>query len=69
MRVLKVPSGYYNVQSMLGAVTRRRGRLGVCGSCLDAPGITDTELVEGAHRSSMEELTTWTIESDKVLVF
>jgi uncharacterized protein involved in oxidation of intracellular sulfur len=65
----KVPSGYYNVQSMLGAVTRRHGRLGVCGSCLDARGITDTELVEGAHRSSMEELTTWTVESDKVLVF
>jgi sulfur relay (sulfurtransferase) complex TusBCD TusD component (DsrE family) len=25
--------------------------------------------LEGVHRSSMEELTNWTIEAEKVLVF
>jgi len=43
--------------------------VGACGSCLDARGITDTELMEGGHRSSMEELTAWTREAEKVLVF
>lgn len=65
----KVPQGHYNVQTMLSAVIRRNGSVGVCGSCMDARGITDTELVEGSHRSSMDELTTWTMDADKVITF
>jgi uncharacterized protein involved in oxidation of intracellular sulfur len=65
----KVPSGYYNVGTMIGAVLRHGGLVGVCGSCIDARGIADSELVEGARRSSMEELTSWTLEAEKVLVF
>ena len=65
----KVPQGYYNVQTMLSAVTRHGGKVGVCGTCMDARGITESELVEGAHRSSLEEWTTWTVEADKVLAF
>lgn len=65
----KVPSGYYNVQTMLGAVVHQKGTIGVCGTCMDARGLAEVELIEGAHRSSMEELTRWTIEADKVLTF
>jgi uncharacterized protein involved in oxidation of intracellular sulfur len=65
----KVPQGYYNVQTMLGAVLRRNASVGVCGSCMDARGISDEDLVEGTHRSSMDELTRWTLEADKVLTF
>ena len=36
----KVPQGYYNVQTMLGAVVRRNAPVGVCGSCKDARGMT-----------------------------
>ena len=65
----KVPQGYYNVQTMLSAVTRRGGRVGVCGSCMEARGIAESELVEGSHKSSLEEWTTWTVEADKALIF
>lgn len=65
----KVPPGFYNVETMLGTVAHRDGAIGVCGSCMDARGITDAKLVEGAHRSSMDELTSWTIEADKVITF
>ena len=65
----KVPSGYYNVETMLRGVTKRGGRVGVCGSCIDARGIGEADLVEGAHRSSMDELTAWTLEVDKVITF
>lgn len=65
----RVPSGYYNVETMLGAVARRGGRIGVCGSCLDARGIGETELVLGAHRGSMDELTGWLLEAEKVVSF
>ena len=65
----KVPSGCYSTQSMLGAVIRNGGAVGVCGSCIDARGITESELAEGARRSTLDELTDWTLEADKVLVF
>ena len=65
----KVPQGYYNVQTMLSAVVRRGGTVGVCGTCMDARGISEAELVEGAHKSSLDEWTAWTVESDKVLTF
>ncbi len=64
-----VPSGYYNVQNMLSAVTRWGGQVGVCGTCMDARGITEVELSEGAGRSTLDELTAWTLKADKVIVF
>lgn len=65
----KVPSGYYKVEDMVGVVTRRDGQVGVCGTCMDARGIAEAELIEGTHRGTLEELTTWTQWADKVLVF
>ncbi|HQR57694.1 MAG TPA: DsrE family protein [Burkholderiaceae bacterium] len=65
----KVPAGFYNLELMLGAVVRHRGVIGVCGSCMDARGIAAEDLVEGSHRSSLDELTQWTTWADKVLVF
>lgn len=65
----KVPTGFYNIGDMLGMVARAGASIGVCGTCLDARGIAETELVEGSHRSTMDELTAWTLEADKVLVF
>ena len=65
----KVPPGYYNIGDMMGMVTRAGGVIGVCGSCIDARGIQDGDLVQGAHRSTMDELTAWTQWADKVIVF
>jgi uncharacterized protein involved in oxidation of intracellular sulfur len=65
----KVPVGYYKVEDMIGMVTRRSGQVGVCGTCMDARGISEAELVEGSHRGTLEELTTWTQWADKVLIF
>ena len=65
----KVPQGYYNLELMLRSVTQRGGVIGVCGTCMDARGITDDELAAGCHRSTMDELTEWTRRADQVLVF
>ena len=65
----KVPQGYYNLADMLTMVSRRGGQIGACGTCIDARGIVDGELVEGAHRSSMAELAEWHQWADKVIVF
>lgn len=65
----KVPEGYYNLELMLHPVIRHEGEVGVCGSCMDARGIGDDELVPGCRRSTLDELTEWTLSSDKVIVF
>ncbi len=65
----KVPQGYYNLERMFRSVTRRGGAIGVCGTCIDARGITEEELADGCHRSTMDELTDWTLHADRALVF
>lgn len=65
----QTPNGYYNVERMLANVVRKGGRVKVCGTCMDARGLTDIDLLEGAARSTMDELTEMTVSADKVLVF
>jgi uncharacterized protein involved in oxidation of intracellular sulfur len=65
----RLPDGYYNVNRMLDAVRSRGGEVGVCGTCMDARGIGTAELVDGARRSTLDELTEWTVAADKVIVF
>lgn len=65
----KTPDGYYNLERMLKGLTSRSIPIGACGTCMDARGLTETDLMAGVHRSSMDELTAWTISADKILVF
>lgn len=65
----QTPNGYYNVERMLASVVRKGGTLLACGSCMDARGLTQDDLLEGARRSTMDELTQATVDADKVLVF
>lgn len=65
----KVPEGFYNIQIMLGRAIRNHAAIGVCGTCMDARGIAEAELVDGSHKSTMAELTAWTQWADKVIVF
>ncbi|MBU1227462.1 MAG: DsrE family protein [Actinobacteria bacterium] len=65
----KVPQGYYNLELMLRSIVRRGGEIGVCGTCMDARGITDAELAGGCRRSTLEEFADWTQNADRVLVF
>lgn len=63
------PDGYYKLDRMLTGVTRHGAEVGVCGTCLDARSLADHELVDGSHRSTMDELTDWTLWASKVIVF
>lgn len=62
----KVPDGYYNAGDMVRMVG---GEVGLCGTCMDARGLGEEQIVEGARRSTLKELAEWTAAADKVLVF
>jgi len=62
------PAGYYNIERMLKGVLNR-GRVLLCGTCMEARGLTDGDLADGCGRSTLDELTTLTLDVDKVLVF
>jgi len=64
----KVPDGYYNLGLMAQSVARR-GEVLLCGTCMNARGIGDAELVDGARRSTLDELAERTAGAGKVLVF
>ncbi len=65
----KTPNGYYNVEKMISVVAKRGADVLLCGTCMDARGMTDDEVVQGARRSTLDELTRATLDSPRVLVF
>ena len=64
-----VPNGYYNIERFLSLGLGRGAEVGVCGTCMDARGLTDSELVEGALRGTLEQMADWVQWADQVLVF
>jgi uncharacterized protein involved in oxidation of intracellular sulfur len=52
----------------------RKGEVALCGTCMEARGLRDDEVIEGARRSTLAQLAQlaqladWTVEADKVLV-
>lgn len=64
----KVPEGYYNVEHMLDKVLRH-GSVALCGTCMDARGMREADVIEGATRSNLAKLADWAVSADKVLVF
>lgn len=65
----QTPNGYYNLERMLKGVLTRKGRVLLCGTCMDARGLKAEEVVEESCRSTLDELTELTAAAEKVLVF
>ena len=63
------PDGYYNLERMLKRVIAANGKVLLCGTCMDARGLDEGALMQGARRSTMDELAAETAAADKVLVF
>lgn len=63
------PQGYYNIERMMHSVISKGGAVKACGSCAEARGLKDLQLIEGVALSTMSQLTAWSVESDKVVTF
>ena len=51
---------------MLKRVLSSKGLVLLCGTCMDARGLGEAELIDGARRSTMDELAAETAGADKV---
>lgn len=68
-RSQKVAQGYYSLETMLKGLATRGVKISACGTCMDARGMKDDELLDGIERGSMDQLSDWTLWAGKVLVF
>ncbi len=64
----QTPQGYYNIERMLKPIVRK-GEVILCGTCMDARGMKDEEIAEGARRGTLIELTDLTVRAEKVIAF
>ncbi len=64
----RLPEGHYHLDRMFTDLLHRASG-GCCGSCMDARGIEEAALVDGARRSTLEELSDWTLWADRTLTF
>ena len=65
----KVPDDCYNVERLLKQVLAGKARVLLCGTCMDARGLSDAEIMPGARRSSVDALAAAVVDADKVFVF
>jgi uncharacterized protein involved in oxidation of intracellular sulfur len=65
----KTPEGYYNMERMLKRIVIGKGSVLLCGTCMDARGMTNDDMMDGARRSTMDELAAETMQADNVMVF
>jgi uncharacterized protein involved in oxidation of intracellular sulfur len=63
------PNGYYNIERMLKFSLSKGAKVKICGSCAEARGLKNDQLVGGAEISTLADLTNWVVDSDKVLTF
>ncbi len=63
------PSGYYNVEEMLGRVMSKGGRVAACGSCMKARGLSVGGFIKGVEQGSMALLSEWTEKCSRIHSF
>lgn len=62
-------NAFYNPQEMLLQLAQKNASIGACKTCLEQRGLGDEMLLSVVKRSTLDDLTHWTEEADKVLVF
>jgi uncharacterized protein involved in oxidation of intracellular sulfur len=65
----KLPDGYYHLDRMLTSAAHHGVEIGLCGSCMDARGITTGMIIPDAHKSNLDQVSDWTLWADKTLTF
>ena len=65
----QLPNGFYHLDRMLASAARHGAEIGLCGTCMDARGITEEMLIPEARRSSLDGATDWVLWADQSITF
>jgi len=63
------PNGYYNIARMLKSLLKRGANIHMRGSCSDARGVSENQVIREVVKSDMATLAGWVKETSKTLVF
>lgn len=63
------PGEGYNIQQMLEILLSQGAEVKLCKTCCNARGLTDLPLIEGIEVGTLDDLSSWTLEADKVVTF
>ena len=63
------PNGYYNIEKMLTFLIKKGVQIKLCGSCVDARGLSNLKLVEGVEVAGIADLAKWSVEADKIICY
>ena len=62
-------SGFYNIGLMLDRILKSNGEVQLCGTCMDARGMTEEELLPATSRGTLDGLRAWTEWAEQVFVY
>lgn len=72
--VCAVPNGQpfverYNIEKMVHSILENKGQVKLCKSCAETRGVANSNLIQGAEIGTLSNLTSWVMDSDKILTF
>lgn len=65
----QTPTGYYNLAQMTEELIALGVEVRACGTCVNARGLKQEDLISGAMVGKMLDLAHWTAESKQVINF
>ncbi|KLV04035.1 hypothetical protein ABT56_15520 [Photobacterium aquae] len=63
------PSEGYHIQQMLEILLAQGAEVVLCKTCCHARGLSDLPLVDGVQIGTLDDLSRWTLQADKVVTF
>ncbi|MGR5126270.1 DsrE/DsrF/TusD sulfur relay family protein [Photobacterium swingsii] len=57
------------VQQMLEILLAQGAKVKLCKTCCNARGMSELPLIEGAEIGTLDDLSMWTLQADKVVCF
>lgn len=65
----QTPAGYYNLEQMLGELVALGVAVRACGTCVNARGLKQEDLIAGVVAGKMLDLANWIATSSKAINF
>lgn len=68
-KIPKPENSTFDIPWLLERALAAGAQARVCQTCMDARGILDSDLINGAQRGTLDDLRVWTLSADRVIPF